>query len=34
MKTLLVVEDNIDALELLASWIRNKLKGHAYTLAM
>ena len=31
MKTILVVEDNIDALELLASWIRNVLKGHAYT---
>ena len=31
MKTILVIEDNIDALELLASWIRNVFKGVAYT---
>ncbi|MGE3610302.1 MAG: response regulator [Bacteriovoracaceae bacterium] len=31
MKTILVIEDNIDALELLASWIRNIFKGVAYT---
>lgn len=31
MRTILVIEDNIDALELLANWIRNVFKGHAYT---
>jgi len=31
MRTILVIEDNIDALELLASWIRNVFKEFAHT---